>query len=442
MTHEDGDPFTSPLHALATAIQTLAKEEGIGKCPLLISLGRKETEWLQQKLPPSNDSEIPLLLKNQVLREIAGSTEADPIDYLILESSSEGHRILTLTMAQSFRKTLLKTFRSLGYPPAHLGFRAGNAAELVLQHTELLEGEHDAPRLVVNTAGNDVDLIIIADKRITAVRSFRLPTEHRQKSLADEMERTLTIGMEGNNPQPIRHIVLFGNETTTDWQSYFAQSELTVQVLNPFTLPSVSVSGTVEEPEKFAPLIGSLLIQARKIKPVIDFLHPKEAPKPPNYTRPILLALILLGIVGAGLYHWNRGVINGMEKELAAIKAEHAKVAAGLQQVMPSYYVLAQTRGWESQNVVWLDTMKELSDFLPDHSDLVIVQMTLTTSNDRRYSGSIALSGMVRDPLVLGDFQNALRSSGRYLMQPPVQRPNPAGGGYPFLFTATVYRVR
>ena len=435
----------SSLTSLALAVHSLGKEEKIGSCPLLISLGRHEIEWLQQKLPPCKETEIPLLLKNQVLREVSGSSELDPLDYLNLESSSEGHRVLALTISRMFRNSLVRSFRSIGYPPLHIGFRGGNAAELVLQHATLLDGESTEPRLVVNTVGNDVDLIVIAEERIIAMRSFRLPTEHWQENLANEIDRTLTIGLEGTAPLQVRHVILFGDGTETKLSYNLSQCGLNVQFLDPFTLPNVSVSKEISDPEKFAPLIGSLVIQAQKIKPVIDFLHPKEAPKPPNYVRPVLLTLALLGIVCFGLYYWNRTVISSMEKQLAAVKAEHQQVADALRQLQQGYVVLKQTQLWESQNVLWIDVLKELSEVLPSNTDLVVAQMTFATgsiNNNPRLAGAITLEGMVRDPEVLRKLQNDLQLSKRYAMENPSPRPNPAGGGYPWLFRTVIYRLR
>jgi hypothetical protein len=435
----------TPLAALSTAIHSLCKEEKIGSCPLLLSLGRNEVEWLQQKLPPCKESEIPLLLRNQVLREISGSTEFDPIDYLLLESSADGHRVLALTIPSLFRRSLTRTFRSQGHPPLHIGYRAGNAVELVLQHAELIDGDSSEPHLVVNTVGNDADLMIVAEGRITAVRSFRLPAEHQQKSLADEIERTLTIGWEGIDPVQIRHIVLFGDGTDTELSGYLSQSGFTVQFLNPFTLPNITAPERINDPEKFAPLVGSFVIQSRKIKPVIDFLHPKEVPPPPNYARPIMLAMLLLGVVCFGLYQWNQSIISEMQERLDKTKSEHQRLADEIQQLAPSYYTLGQTYTWETQNVLWLDVLKDLSDVLPGNTDIVIVQMTFTTgpvNNNPRLAGSIFLTGMVRDPSVLLKLQNDLQASKRYAMQYQTPRQNPAGGGYPWIFQCTIYRLQ
>jgi hypothetical protein len=340
-------------------------------------------------------------------------------------------------------------FRSLGHPPQHIGFRAGNAAQLVLQNTELLEGNASEPYLVVNAVGNDVDLIIVVAGRIAAIRSFRLPSEHPQKNLAGEIERTLAIGLEGIEPPPIRHIILFGDGTETELQDDLMQSGLSVQWLNPLTLPNVSAPGDISNPEKFAPLIGSFVVQSKKITPVIDFLHPKEAPKPPNYLRLALLVLVFFGIVCTGFFLWNRTEIRRLETQLAKVKAEHQEVAGNLQQLTPSWSVLQQTYLWESQNVLWLDVLKDLSEVLPSSTDLVAAQMTLTTgpiqisNNPPRFAaGSIVLSGMVRDPSVLMNLQSNLHLSGRYWMQYSPPSPNPAGGGYPWTFRTTIYRLR
>jgi len=442
----DGSEYATPLDAMAMAINAFVKDEKIGSCPLLISLGRNEVEWIQSKLPPCKETEIPLLLRNQVLREISGSTEADPLDYMNLESSTEGHRILALMISQTYRRSLMRTFRSLGFPPIHIGIRAANVAQLVFRNSALLDGEPSEPRLIVNVVGNDVDLIIIAEERILAIRSFRLPAEHRQKNLADEIERTLTIGLEGDEPVSVRHVILFGEGTDSLMSKYLSQSGLTVQFLNPFTLPNVFVASGVSEPEKYAPLIGSLLIQSQKIKPMIDFLHPKEAPKPPNYARPIMAAFVLLGIACFGLYYWNSLALSSMEAELADVRARHQQVSQELQQIMPRYTVLWHTQAWESQNVIWLDVLRDLSIVSPSNTDLVVAQMTFTISNDPRFAGSIDMYGMVRDPSVLQrlqhDLQNSSHLSGRYWVLQPTPGPNPAGGGYPWFFRTTIYRLR
>ena|GEM_PF-1978881 len=471
-TPNDGDEKASPFDSLAVAVQAISKEKKLARCPMLISLGRNDVEWIQQQLPPAQESEIPLLLKNQALREISGYTEADALDYLVLETSSSGNRVLALLISQTYRKTLLRTFRSLGYSPVSIGYRATCTAEILRYHFSqagILEGH----TLVVNIVGNDVDIIMVSAShavdhayagthaergdvdgaRITAIRSFRLPAEQQYKNLADEIQRSLAIGLDGEGPVPVQHIVVFGDDVLSELSRYLPQDGVqkmqTLHALNPFSLPNVSLANTVrmesiQKPEQFAPLIGNLLIQSQSVKPAIDFLRPKEAPKPKNYTRPVLLGSALLVILFFGLYNSNQRFLGERQSELDRLKAQHQSVVNEIQQQMPVWHILSHTQFWETQNVIWLDVFKDLSEVLPSHTDLVVSQMSMSgpISTDSRFAASISFSGMVREPSVLQRLQSDLQSSGRYWVEHQPPRPNPAGGGYPWLFRTTVYRLR
>jgi hypothetical protein len=62
--------------------------------------------------------------------------------------------------------------------------------------------------------------------------------------------------------------------------------------------------------------------------------------------------------------------------------------------------------------------------------------------NNPRFSGLIQMNGMMREPSVLLKLQTDLQRQGLYLMQFPAPSANPAGGGYPWLFRISIYRLR
>jgi hypothetical protein len=418
---------------------------------VLISLGRNKIEWLHQTLPPCEEDEIPFLLKNQVLREVPNYADFDPLDYLVLDFSQAERKLLALTIPLVLRQSVVRAFRSIGRTPQRIGFRAVDAAELILRNN--LNSKESEPCLVVNVAGNEVDLILTVGKKLTSIRSILLPEKtniiNAGRNLIGEIERTVTIGIDGVS-DPIKKIFLFGDENEeSELVNELMKKELEVNVINPFTLPKISAAEIPELPGRFASLLGNFLAHTAIPKPKpawgIDFLHPKEAPKPKSYVRAASLAALLLVACVAGLYHWNQGVVQGLERELVQVKAEHQKVAGELQQIQPSWNVLRQTQFWEMQNILWLDELKELSVVLPNDQDLVVSQMSFTTGqtgNNPRVAGTIQLSGMVRDPAVLLKLQSDLHSKGRYMMQYPAPSPNPAGGGYPWLFRTAIYRLR
>ena len=435
------------LRHIADTLRKLIKEERIDSCPLLLSLDRSKVEMLYLNLPPCQEAEIPAMLKNQVLRELPNFSDYDPLDYLPLGNNvEEGRSLLALTIPMSYRQTLNRTFRSVGRAPQRIGFRAVSAAELVLWSGNA--PEQFEPGLVVNVVGNEVDLILLEGDYFISLRSFRLPEQLSFREtvdrIANEIRRTLTVGVENLMSSPITKIYLFGGDG--DWTPLtetLGGDGLEIFLLNPFALPGVSSGAVPELPGRFAPLMGLLFAQQAGRRSGVDFLHPKEAPKPTNYVLMGLLLLVLLSVCGYGLYIWNRNVVRSMEEELAKVKAEREKVAAEVQEIYPRWNVLNQTRIWESQNVPWLDELRNLSLLMPNEQDLVVTQMSFVTgpiNNNPRMRSMVRMNGMVRDPSVLQKLQNDLKTRG-YAMQNPNPSINPAGGGYPWLFQTSIYRM-
>lgn len=437
--------FTLVTESLKTAL----KEQRIEPAPVLLGLGRNQVEMYYLTLPPSPEAEIPGMLKNQLLRESPGFSEYDPLDYLTLgDGGDESLRLLALTIPLSFRQTLVRSFRGIGRNPQRIGFRPLDAARLLADSD--LAPEQFEPGLVVDLVGSEVDLVLLEGRRVVSVRSLRLPDslnlEESFDRIADELERSVMIAAEGLSSESIRKLYLFGTEE--DWQPLTERLQQgrpwEITVVNPFHLPGYAASSVPESPGRFAPLLGLLAEQRDRSRDTIDLLHPKEAAKPTNYLRAAVMAVLLLLVCGFGVFHWNRGVIQGLESERAKLEEEYKEALAGYQQIYPIYAVLQNARTWDTDGVAWLDELRDLSLVVPGEQDLVLSQISFTggpVNNDRRYRGTIRLSGMVRDTAVLLNLDQALRAQGRYLMQSPTTSPNPAGGGYPWRFTTVIYRL-
>lgn len=447
--------YNHKLPPLFATLRTLVKEERLDAPSTLIALDRSKADILYQTLPPCSEQEIPVLLKNQIIRELPHYAEHDPIDFVVLCSpDKEEQRILAAGIPLVFRQEIVRSFRSLGKSVCGIGFRPLAAADLFLR-TEFVSQEQE-PVLLVNIVKTDVEALVLLGKQVYSVRSFRLSEQlalaEMTEQIAEEIERTVAVGVESAETEPIKKVFLFGTEDEwTQLAETLTSKRLEVTVVNPLTVPGITVSKNAELPTdsgRFAALYGLLLshqaVQKTSVQ-TIDFLRPKEPPKPRNYVPSILLAIVLLVVGGYGVYHWNAGVIQDLETELAAVKEEHQKTAAQLQAVNPSYQVLSQVRNWEMLNVPWLDDLGDLSQAFPGEQDLVITRMSFTTGrtgNNPRIAGTIQLAGMVRDPAVLLKLRNDLQAKGIYLVRYPAPAPNPAGGGYPWQFQTTIYRLK
>ena len=432
----------------ASVLKSVAKEERIEPCPVLLSLSRSKVELLYLTLPPSTATEIPVLLRNQLLRELPNFTDHDPVDFLTLDDVADGERnILAATISLLHRQTLLRSFRAAGRSPKRIGLRSLLAAELIV-HGNFSTAESETV-LSVCVVGNDVDMAILEGRRIVSVRSFRLPdglslTETTER-IASEIQRTVTVGTDNTGGKSIKHIFLFGNDD--EWSPLvetLQKRELDIQWIDPFTLPHVTAKTVPDQPGRFAPLIGLLSGELTNRKTEIDFLNPKEPPRQANYALLAVLALFLFGIIGYGFFYWNQQVVKNLEQKVATLEQEDKEITVRYQQLYPIWNVLQNTWKWDAQGTIWLDELRELSVVLPTEQELVVSQMSFAVSTDprSRFSGSIRLSGMVRDPAVLLTLQNNLKGKGIYQMSAPQPTANPAGGGYPWLFQTTIWRVK
>ena len=427
----------------ATTLRNVVKEERVESCPALLALGRSKVELLYLTLPPCAQAEIPILLRNQLLRELPNFAERDPLDFLTLDDNTDSERnVLAATIPLLNRQSLLRSFRAVGRAPKRIGLRSLLAAELVAHGNLISEAV-----LSVCVVGNDVDLAILEGRQIVSVRSFRLPdglslTETTER-IASEIQRTVTVGIDGQSGVSVKQILLFGNDD--EWTTLvdtLRKRDLDVQLIDPFTLPHVTAKTVPDQPGRFAPLLGLLSGELANRKTAIDFLNPKEPPRPANYALLAVLTLFLLGIVGYGLFYWNQQVVKKLEQEVATLEEEDKQVTGKFQQLQPIWNVLRNTQLWDTQGTIWLDELRELSIVLPTEQELVVTQMSFAVSTNPRSTGQILLNGMVRDPAVLYTFQNQLKAKGIYLMADPKPTQNPAGGGYPWLFRTTIWRIK
>ncbi len=437
------------LAGMTTTLKNALKTQRIESAPLLLNLSRNQVEMLYLTLPPSPEADVPVMLKNQLLRELPSFSEYDPLDFLVLsDTGDDSLRLLALTMPLSARQTLTKSFRSIGRVPKRIGIRPLSAAKLVAQ-SELAPDKFE-PGIVVDLVGREVDIILMEGGRIVSVRSLRLPegltSEESLARIADELERSAMIAAEGIAPEAIKKLYLFGteNEWTLLTERLAKGRPWEITVVDPFDLPGFTVANTVTIPEpsgRFASLLGLLADQQNRTRNSIDLLHPKEAPKPPNYLRVVLMTAVLLIVCGLGLFHWNQGVIAEMEAERAKLEKAYTEAYTGYQQAYPIYAVLQSAGNWDAGSSAWLDELRDLSLVLPGEQDLVLSQISFTAMTGGQYKGVIRLSGMVRDPAILTSMRQTLESQGRYRMQAPQVTVNPAGGGYPSRFTTEIYRT-
>ena len=432
-----------------SALQVLLKDHHVEKCRTILVLGRWNLELHHLTLPASREEDLPAMVRNVMLREMGTFSELDPIDYLTLTGSETEERQLALVTISAVKRQKLATlFRGIGRPLTKIEYRGAAAAELLTHR--LIKPESEKLGLAVTLLNREVELTMLLGNRLADFRSFKIPETADEaeatERVVSEIVRTATVGLPEITDLPVETLYLF--RAGDEWQGLadkLADRSFEIVPVDPFALPGITCAHPPESPSRFASLLGALLAAAPGKRPTFDLLDPKERPKPPNIARWIVFAILFLGICGYALYQWNALAIQQLKEEADKLETEVKTLAEGITGLRNPYFFLSRAQAWDNQGANWLDELRDLSVVFPEAEDLVMTQMTFQAGPINRNPniiGQIQLRGMVRDPAVLRMLQAKLQAGRYHRMSTPVPTRNPAGGGYPWLFSATIYCFR
>jgi hypothetical protein len=423
---------------IGVSLRQLLSEHRVGKNRLLVGLRRGGTEVLQFELPPATDEELPHLVKNQMLRDSPNYVEGAPVDFLAVnDDPTEQRRVTVGALTRAQLRSIIAECKKAGQRPARIELRSAEVAS-VLRGSQYAD---DAPTLLVNRVGDEADLTVLLDQKIVYLRSILLPGSLEENEIATrilaEVNRTLAVGLqEADSARAIEKVILFGSEEEQELLiDKLGDLPLELQVVHPFELSQVRAKKVPETPGRYTALLGMIFDESPLHKPAIDFLHPKETPKPPNYARWVVVGILLLIAAGTGLYFWNKNHLASLDQRVADLKEEYQQVNQEYQQAQLPFRVLSAARQWDTHGLVLLDELRDMSVRFPDQRNLVLVEMTFLAE---QRGGTVTVRGMVRDPGILTRLRQSLQRDRHHMMTVDRLVRNPGGGGYPWVFQATI----
>ncbi len=439
---------------VGAALQRLLQSHHVPPATTLFAVGGSSAEVMYFTLPPAKDEEIPELLKNQAIRDMPNFSESHVIDFLPFGETSTGPRKV-LAVAQS--RTALRAIQNLGKTvrckPQKIEYRAAATAAFVLE-SGLLE-ENAAPTLVANLLADELDLVVLKDRKIVYLRSIKLPERNNPEQLEakvlQEITRTCAVGMQNESDDPIQSVLLLANEEeSATLVERLQEVSLEVRPVDPLETARIKIVQKPKFSGRYAAVLGMMLVETSGQKPAIDLLHPKTKPQPPNYAGIALLSLLLLALILGGLYYWNSSQRRIMEVRRDAAKKKNEELAATYNQWVSPYQMLFNASAFDTKDAIWLDTLRDIAPHFPDQQDMIVTQMEYVSgpisgiANGAYYSGRINVSAMVRDMSVLQTLKRNLEAKRMYAVFPATPTQNPAKGGYPWIYRFTIgcYKVQ
>ncbi|MCL2348018.1 MAG: hypothetical protein FWC50_07110 [Planctomycetaceae bacterium] len=483
----DDTTSESPKVDYGLSLKNLLKRHDISKANLLLGLNRSAVEMMAFTLPKAKEEELPDLVKNQVMRDSTSYSETSAVDFVTSPSFDRG----TLrTLAATITRNQLKQYRNVGQTA---GIRIKRIEFCPLAFAELYRRSNlvsDEPVLLVRCTTDEADMLVIAENHLVFLRSIKfpatLPHDEKNARLYAEISRTVAVSRQELEGSPLEKIIIFGD--TVEFQSLqerLTDSELQTIIVNPTTLPCIQWSvwpssqlspsqlspppQTIDVREKtdsqddaphpdkemlikipenpgnlpgrYAALLGMILGEQSKSSARIDFLHPREKPQQLNIARFAVLFLVLIGILGYGAYAWNQGKLRQLQEELARLTEENKALTDEYQKALPQFRQLWSAHQWDSQQMIWLDELRDISVRLPSEQELVITGMQYSFGFNNQPYGVIDLTGRVSNlQVLLQIYQRFNGGSHRaFIMN---QQQSQRGGGYPWLFSIRIVTAR
>ena len=275
-----------------------------------------------------------------------------------------------------------------------------------------------------------------------------LAGDERRKRLAAEITRTCRIVA---GEEPISTVFLFGEQEEYEpLIAELAEREIGAETVSPWTLPQVTA-----KPEaaggaaRFAPLVGALLAErGKKPRPVLDLLHPRQKPKPPNFTLPLVLLLAVCAGVVAYLWYWNKNDLVRLNEEAAGLARDLAAVQGEYAQLQPQYSVLENTQNWERYGVTVLDELRDILLRLPPAPDLLISRMAYNGFDPMYNCPVFIISAKITEPQVYQRFyrnmtaDNAFGINSRGAVQVPTITDGETARSAEYNFQAVIFCKR
>ena len=344
---------------------------------VLCAIPRSQVEILDLELPPATDAELPTFVRNEVSREIPDLTDRCLIDYLPGENNSGSRKVTAYTLRADRLKSVIERNEKVGAPASQIVLRALATASLFRR----MVGNAQGKCLLVTPLARSTDVSVFDQGQVIFTRSFR--TEHDSETaivsapLVSEIRRTLLVS---DHDQPVEHIYFFGDLPADESIADLAEElELPVSVLDPFegtesNSREPSSQGEDGNPNeathRFAPLIGMIRDFAEG-QPDIDFLNPRKPPKrAPAWKRFAVYSAVAALAVAAIVYSFGAD-LRSAKTDLKESTAEIAKQEKILKKLKTKASVAQAIDNWESNEIVVLDELRDLSDRFPERSKAI-----------------------------------------------------------------------
>ena len=407
----------------------------------------------QLALPAAPPDELPDMVRFQMLRELNTPLDEAALDFAPLPgSTSLEQQVLAAVLPAAALARQRDLAGELGVRPIALPPRPICVAELVRDETS----DRVTSVLLIDFTATAIEFTVLVEGQIAFTRSHRLsePLADRvipADVLSREARRTLMALRTHFPHHAVSSIRLLGDPANDRClaEAVSAQTDLPAEVVDPFgafASPPPSHAGPdvpAVERGRFAALIGALCAQARRRTLAMDFLNPKRPPVRRSRRKLYTAAAAAVAVLVAGTaYGLARAEMSHRERVVDGLKTKIADLDKQLALGEPMVKSADVVREWAEGEVIWLDELREFSEWFPESRDAYLDQLRLSV-DPKSNRGKMAFSAFAKDLSTITTLQDGLRRRREhYRLHPKKNRPSSTGSGYTRQFETELTLLR
>lgn len=411
-----------PQYSFGSSLSDILAKHNSRRAKLLVAVPRSSIELMHFTLPPAKDDELPELVANLAMREAATISDRWVLDFVPTDDDADVQRRVTAAaLSPEELDRVQRQCATAGMKPSRLLLRPFASASVFLKSPHAA----DEVSLMVNRIECEVDLNVVADDQVVFSRTARLPEGAGEEETTDrmlaEINRTLAaVPREQIGEEDIENVCVFGGPDDYDGLVGRITDELSksAQVIDPFAVLGTGPSEVPSDRGRFAALLGMLLDEATNSH-AVDFLHPRQPPRPVSRLRIGLIAAGVAAVIflAIGYRFWSTlSEVNNTNDELTEYLD---KLKDTSKKATKRAALINAVNSWTKRDLNWLDELRDLSIRFPGARDAVILRMSMRPSQSG--GGVIDIDGLVRDPKIVIEMEQQIRDQYRSIRSPTLR---------------------
>jgi hypothetical protein len=353
-----------PFQSIGVAVRAFAESCNAARCDVYAAAPRGSMELRSIQLPPSDDNELPDMVRFASQRSFAQIGDSWPMDFVRLPlTEQEGLTVL----AAAVNPMVISKLKSACEPHNLQGLfvRSLATARLAISAQSNLQQQCV---LCVNVVGQEVDLVVTENGQVTMIRTARLPESSETavaQALLGEIKRTRFAAESQRSTARPTHIVIWGDCGGGKDIVSVLEEGTKIQVSQIRLVDAVQASNLKTDSkslEQFVPVAGMLHQASHKDQFSMDFVHPrKRQEKKKPVLQLAIAAVVVVAAIGGGIW-WYISEHKALDKQIASLQESSKTMDGNVKLASKLIAHWEKIDKFEKSNVQWLDQLVFLSE--------------------------------------------------------------------------------